>query len=323
MVIGRDSQRAIVLLMLVVACCATVASAADPAPAGRNKPVFAFDPTLKSMVVFGGYSGGNPAIFADAWSLAGGGWRPLPNASFPARASAGVATDTRRGRVVLFGGNDEAGVCGDTLEWDGTVWKRVAWSGPTARAAPQLAYDNKRGRVVLFGGLDADQKTLADTWEWDGQRWTKLADSGPPPRYHHVMVYDSAHSRIVLFGGNAGGASYATAQLGDTWEWDGAKWTRASDTGPSRRDHHAMAYDEARSQVVLFGGWDGKALGDLWVWDGAWRRVDASGPSARGGMPSMTYDPLGKSVLLYGGANDGGLLTDVWRWDGRAWTRVD
>ncbi len=29
-----------------------------------------------------------------------------------------------------------------------------------------------------------------------------------------------------------------------------------------------MAYDAARGQVVLFGGYSGGLLGDTWVWNG-------------------------------------------------------
>jgi hypothetical protein len=228
---------------------------------------------------------------------------------------------------VLFGGTDESGPCGDTLEWDGKAWKRVATAGPSARTAPQLAYDARRGRTVLFGGWDDEkQRTLGDTWEWDGVQWAKLSDAGPPPRYHHVMVYDAARGKVVLFGGNSASGPYSAEAwvrglLADTWEWDGTKWARGAD-GPPRRDHHAMAYDEARSKVVLFGGWDGaKFLGDLWEWDGAWRQVDARGPSARGGLPSMVYVPS-QNVLLYGGWSDAGAETDVWRWDGGSWTKL-
>ena len=293
------------------------------APSGRNKPVAAFDPARGTLVVFGGF--GTGSVLQDGWEWSGTGWQRLEKSKFPPRAGAGVATDTARGRVVLFGGEDEAGACGDTLEWDGKAWKRVASSGPPARTVPQLAYDSRRQRTVLFGGQDPARRTLGDTWEWDGTQWTKRADSGPPPRFQHVMVYDAARGRVVLFGGHTGvpfdRSAPAKGSLGDTWEWDGERWTLASAPGPSPRDHHAMAFDAARGKVVLFGGWNGKFLDEVWEWNGAWTQVEARGPSARGGLPSLLYHPLRKTVLLYGGWGDRGPETDVWTWDGRAWTR--
>ena len=54
------------------------------------------------------------------------------------------------------------------------------------------------------------------------------------------------------------------------------------------RRGHAMVYDEARHQVLLFGGWGtegSQSAGDrnsLWAWDGAtWTRLSATGPSPR------------------------------------------
>jgi hypothetical protein len=315
------------LLTFAAAAGLVVEADEDKVPPGRNKPVFAFDPMRKTLVLFGGFGTG-PSVLQDGWEWADKRWQRLERSAFPARAAAGVATDLRRGRVVLFGGEDEAGACGDTLEWDGKKWKRVAWSGPPARTVAQLAYDSKRGRTVLFGGYDnTQQRTLGDTWEWDGAQWTKRADSGPPPRYQHVMTYDAARGRTVLFGGNTEGRYDRDAPtrglLGDTWEWDGARWTPAPGAGPTRRDHHALAYDEGRAKVVMFGGWDGKFLEDLWEWDGAWKRIEARGPSARGGLPSMRYHPHWQSVVLHGGWSHEGPQTDTWRWDGRTWTRSD
>ena len=43
----------------------------------------------------------------------------------------------------------------------------------------------------------------------------------------------------------------------------------------TERHYHAMAYDVARGQVVLFGGWDGSCRNDTWVWDGTnWVRSE-------------------------------------------------
>ena len=51
-----------------------------------------------------------------------------------------------------------------------------------------------------------------------------------------------------------------------------ASWTElAPTTSPSVRSGAAMAFDAARGQVVLFGGYD-PSVGDVnetWVWNGA------------------------------------------------------
>src|SRR5216683_1014776 len=97
-----------------------------------------------------------------------------------------------------------------------------------------------------------------------------------------------------------------------------ANWTRKSpQTSPSARDGHAMVYDSAHGQVVLFGG----GTHDTWVWDGSnWtQKFPQNSPSARGSH-AMAYDSAHGQVVLFGGAGNGH-LNDTWVWDGSNWTQ--
>jgi hypothetical protein len=89
---------------------------------------------------------------------------------------------------------------------------------------------------------------------------------------------------------------------------------------------HAMAYDEARGQIVLFGGWAGAApvpSNQTWLWDGNnWRLMQpAVSPPRRGGH-AMAYDAVSRKVVLFGGSGDSGDTNDTWTWDGVNWTQV-
>src|SRR5918994_1538969 len=104
--------------------------------------------------------------------------------------------DSGRGRVILFGGADEAKVCGDTWEWDGRRWTLVSQTGPAPRTFPSMAYDSVRRKVVLFGGNrvlfgrnPGEVKFLNDTWEWDGRRWTEIKVAGPSPRAEAAIAF--------------------------------------------------------------------------------------------------------------------------------------
>jgi hypothetical protein len=88
-----------------------------------------------------------------------------------------------------------------------------------------------------------------------------------------------------------------------------------------------MAYDLARGELVLFGGWDLLAtvtFGDTWVWDGAtWtQRNPPSSPTARSGH-AMTFDARRGRVVLYGGVNQltSTRFSDTWEWDGSTWVQ--
>ena len=65
------------------------------------------------------------------------------------------------------------------------------------------------------------------------------------------MAFDSAKGRTVLYGGDFG----FMPVYADTWEYDGTNWTLVIPNigPPGLRTLHSMAYDSARSNVVLYG----------------------------------------------------------------------
>lgn len=231
-----------------------------------------------------------------------------------------MAYDAARGVVVLFGGLDggrETGqLLGDTWEWDGSAWTRVATSGPSARLGAAMVHDPRRGVVFLFGGSDGTFRD--DTWEWDGALWRQVASGGPRARSRHALAHDSARGRTVLFGG-------LPVRGNETWEWDGSRWQQVATMGPSERSRTAMAFDPARGRTVLFGGLDAgnQPLGDTWEWDGtAWTQRTPSGalPRARS-RHTMVWDGGTRTCRIFSGLS-GPVLRDTWEWDGAAWQQV-
>src|SRR5215510_1740144 len=118
----------------------------------------------------------------------------------------------------------------------------------------------------------------------------------PPQRSFHEMAYDSVHRKTVLFAGTGipdpQGALICCYD--DTWSWDGVNWTQESPAQhPPARGAHGMAFDSARSQVVVFGGYpiQGGDLSDTWVYDGTtWtQKMPTTVPPGRAGS-SMVYD---------------------------------
>jgi hypothetical protein len=173
-----------------------------------------------------------------------------------------MAFDAGRGRLVLYGGIDAAGLWQvDVWEWDRERWHRIATpNGPGERAHHALAYDSRRGLVELRRGTRSDKTHPPDTWEWNGKTWQQAAADGPGPGGGFRMAYDAGHGVTMLFGG-------------DTCLWDGRTWTKVTRRGdPAFRSVHAVAYDPTRARVVLYGGSLGETNGaDTWEWNGvAW-----------------------------------------------------
>jgi len=105
-------------------------------------------------------------------------------------------------------------------------------------------------------------------------------------------------------------------------------WTRQVPSRfPTARNGHAMAYDNAHGQVVLFGGYDGNDyLNDTWTWDGSnWtHKSPLTSPTGRS-LFGMVYDSAHSQVILFGGIGGSNgihnMLGDTWTWDGSNWTQ--
>ena len=155
---------------------------ADGGPPARQAFVMVFDERRARTVVFGGIGVATPPTppspLGDLWEFDGRTWTRITAANGPSpRHSAGAAYDSKRGRVIVFGGFGADGMLGDTWAWDGRAWTRLADASPTgpdARGMGYLAYDRKRDRVVLFGGRKGWPIDLNDTWEWDGAAWKRV-----------------------------------------------------------------------------------------------------------------------------------------------------
>ena len=144
-------------------------------PSARLGHAMAYDAAHAKTVLFGGSAAGlNSETWlwdsaTQTWSQActgcvAGTTKPEPRSGF------GMAYDSRRGKVVLFGGYNGAAPPGnsfsDTWEWNGTVWTKTdAISVP--RQTFGMAFDANRGRTVMFGGFQSGQGTpTSETWEY-------------------------------------------------------------------------------------------------------------------------------------------------------------
>lgn len=267
-------------------------------------------------------SGASPPGPATAASSITPWVRLAPSGGPDARYTHGMVYDSRRDRVVLFGGDNEGlARLGDTWEHDGAGWVRVEPpASPPGRVNVNeaMVYDPLRGVTVLYGGL-GDGAYLDDTWEYDGRTWRRVDGDSPPARDAHAAAFDARRGVVVLFGG------FGSPPRDDTWIYDGA-WTRLDPpTSPPGRSQHSMAFDERRGVIVMHGGRDESGnLDDTWEFDGrTWNRAaPASLPWPRHNH-RLVYDPS-RGIVLFGGESlDGRLLTDDWVYDGTAWRPLD
>lgn len=205
-------------------------------------------------------------------------------------------------------------------------WLQVANDGPSARYGHAMVYDSVRRQSIVFGGSFDFLPLHDDTWVWNGQSWTEVNLNGTRPdgRRRHCMAFDSRRGVAVLFGGLVSNGGQNASN--ETWEWDGAAWTRRDVQGPSARMDAAMAYDSARGVVVLFGGrneFTREVYGDTWLWNGStWTEQGGPGPTPRA-VPgaAMAFDAARGECVLFGGETSQGVpYQDTWTLNSEGWT---
>jgi cysteine-rich repeat protein len=265
------------------------------------------------VMQFGGGLGDrtNPLLTDAMYIFDGRVWSMSPVAKRPsARWDHAMVYDPIRDRVVLFGGETDAGLSNETWLWDGTTWTQaMPANSPEPRARHSMTFDPDAGRVVVFGGLDENGVT-DDAWEWDGQTWSKQPHAvRPPPRLDAVFAHDPNGGGLILFGG-ANDAGVTINVFDDTWRLTSAGWKRIDTVlYPTPRRESQLVWAPARRRLMLTGGERADdtgiitvpaVVGDSWEWDGArWRPLFES--PMRVTQHVAFASPDGTKVMVLGG----------------------
>src|SRR5262245_48441035 len=186
----------------------------------------------------------------------------------PQRLCATAVFDTRRRRLLVFGGFD--GKASNDV-WSGAVSPTaVTWTKldlptrPLARSGHVAVYDSLRDRMLVFGGAPApDNCQYLDLWSLNlagAPAWHLLSATGTAPCVmKQSAVYDAARDRMLVTGRDDFRSQLALFSL----ELSGAQpdWVNLTEAGltgthvPSA-DESTMLIDAAKDRLVLFMGGD-------------------------------------------------------------------
>ncbi len=265
-------------------------SSLQPAPRGDAAGVV--DPMSGNLYVFGGDVGrvvncmAQPEFSGETWryDTACDRWTMLAPGEAPsARARSASALDTRRRRMIVFGGRYREGSSGaytlyqDVWAFDLAAerWTQLMPTGdaPSARANAAAAYDAASDTVYVFGGntstsgLSFSPRNDVFALDLGANAWRRVTATGTAPtaRLFHAAVV--AGRSLVVYGG--GGANAFTGPFyGDVWRLDLASsaWSRlalSGDNGALGNRITASLYARgAGGDFAVVAGHDDGALGN-------------------------------------------------------------
>lgn len=299
------------------------------APPSINGAGFAYDPAIRSLVLFGG--NGPSARLNETWLFGPTrSWSQLsPTVAPSARVNPAMAWDPVDQYVLLFGGatTGNAGT-NDTWAFANGSWTQLHPSvAPSPRASAEMVYDPALGEVILFGGTSnycCSNAGLGDTWAFSHGNWTRLAPAtSPPQRNDYGMAYYPAIRSVVLFGGWQPGGGCG-GPLSDTWAYANGTWSPVNSSFvPSARQGDRLANDTHLGYLVLFGGQAGAcgtahpdAPGTWVLYPSGWSPLVGIYQPGRRAYEQMTYDPALGAIVLFGGVGGTGrspvLFDDTW-----------
>jgi len=179
-------------------------------PSPRGDFGIVFDSKRNVTVLFGGHID-NVGEISETWeyNYSLDSWvNVTTNNSPPAVKNVGLAFDSKRGKVVMFGGESAATFFNETWEYDGTDWTNVTGSqAPHGRSYPPMVYDSLRDKVVLFGGYPDDTSSYTyedEIWDYDpdDHSWHLIRDvTIPNHQISQALAFDSYHNVTIIFGG--------------------------------------------------------------------------------------------------------------------------
>ncbi len=230
----------------------------DPKPSPRVDGVFVWDSNRSVFWIHGGNSSTTGTAFipeGDLWSFdpAAMAWTERTATGPAPRLFHTGIYDSKRDRVVVFGGADEtafnptATFFRDLWSFDlaSSTWTMLhdgAADAPAGRFSPAMVYDTARDIYLLFGGHDDGALgNRNDVWGFDPNSgsWGLLAEGD---------TFNAPSTGTCMFP-----ADFTTVDL----------------TAPERRHAHTLVWSEPCGHALaLAGKSDCGSTDDLWVFSG-------------------------------------------------------
>jgi len=237
-----------------------------------------------------------------------GDWQVV-NAKDPPCARVGHGMTTLPdGRILLFGGEDDAqNIYNDLFAYDSEEWTPVtALNTPPAARRNQCVWYHD-GRMYIHGGVAKNHEVLEDLWAFDiaKKEWSELQTGGtkPAPRYGHAAT-PLADGSVVL----TGGMDQDDNSLKDAWKLNTDKtYTSLGNAPVALADHAAQ---RAGDVIYLFGEPDKVITYDTKT--SQWTELGGGPPLSGAATSALGENGKGQKVVyIFGGVDKNGAESDV------------
>lgn len=261
-------------------------------PESRHVYSMSYDAESDRVVLFGGTTNAYSQGLDDTWTydLNTNTWTEMsPELAPHHRWSAAMAYDEESDRIVMFGGASGGRFSvrlNDTWAYD---LNQDEWVNLTSETGPrprgsygEMAYYPPEDRIILLVYLS---RGIIETWSFDyNTRTWQNRTSGTEPTAIGPLTYDIRVDRVVCF---AEGRTW-------TYQYGPNRWLEMNvQPSPPERRGHALGYDAASEQVILFGG---NGPGTVPLLDDTWSYRHGSAPPVEPGDVQAT--PGASSVNL-------------------------
>ena len=274
--------------------------------------------------------------YAQAQTPTGWQWRNLTPTSgqMPEPRRDGEAIyDPVGKRIILFGGNSDAGLKNDTWAFDLATrsWTKLNTIGapPPARFGFDAVYDPVGHQMVIYSGQGAG--FFNDTWTLNltTLQWTDISPASdsarPKKRYGSGAVFDPQTRSLVSFAGFTSEAgrfqdTQSFGLAGKSW----ADWTPGG-SKPQVRCLLTAAFDGVNRRMIIYAGQRSGALDDIWSFDLASRQWTNLTPAVRppGRFWSTSFVNKDGRFMIFGGSGAGN-FNDTWEFNltTQTWTQL-
>ncbi|HEX2059228.1 MAG TPA: kelch repeat-containing protein, partial [Thermoanaerobaculia bacterium] len=302
-------------------------------PPARSAHTMVFDSTRGRVVMFGGRQepadrDSEPVFLNDTWVWKDDNWTKLESAENPSpRHFAGLAYDSDRDRIILYGGTEYAadGINlqqdHETWEFDGSQWTKVTDEPKVAK--PLLAYDPVLKKVIMVGLSESGLDRVMYAYDPASHTWSQYPTATTLPTCVNEGHLTFQDGRLTFIGGVCGPTNTPTGQ--EVFEFDGTNWVKVVGNTTVRTVGEASAYDPLRDQVVLFGGTlaFSSAIGSVttFVRNGQWSSPFFSHKPSPRSLATFTSDPVNNTVWMFGGLDENSAFYygDAWGFRNGQW----